>query len=99
MASLRSHLRGMGVTQGDRVVAVLPNTEAALIAFLATASLGAAWSLCAPDMGHVAILDRFKQIAPKVFIAQDGYVHAGKTIDRREVLAEITSHLPSVLNL
>lgn len=96
VASVASHLRGMGVGQGDRVVAVLPNTEAALIAFLATASIGAAWSLCAPDMGHVAILDRFKQIAPKVFIAQDGYVHAGKTIDRRDVLALITADLPSV---
>ncbi|MBB3994940.1 acetoacetyl-CoA synthetase [Sulfitobacter undariae] len=96
VASLASHLRGMGVEQGDRVVAVLPNTEAALIALLATASLGAAWSLCAPDMGHVAIVDRFKQIEPKVFISQDGYVHAGKTIDRREVLAEISSQLPSV---
>ncbi|WP_298864881.1 acetoacetate--CoA ligase [uncultured Sulfitobacter sp.] len=96
VASVAHHLKNMGVTQGDRVVAVLPNTEAALIAFLATVSIGAAWSLCAPDMGHVAILDRFKQIEPKVFIAQDGYVHMGKTVDRREVLAHITSELPSV---
>lgn len=96
VASVAARLKGMGVVQGDRVVAVLPNTEAALIAFLATVSIGAAWSLCAPDMGHVAILDRFKQIAPKVFIAQDGYAHMGKTVDRRAVLAEITSQLPSV---
>lgn len=96
VSSVAHHLRGMGVTQGDRVVAILPNTETALIAFLATASLGAIWSLCAPDMGHVAILDRFKQIEPKVLIAQDGYVHAGKTIDRRDILAEITAGLPSV---
>ena len=96
VASLAAHLKRMGVEQGDRVVAVLPNTEAALIALLATSSIGAAWSLCAPDMGHVAIVDRFKQIAPKVFISQDGYVHAGKTVDRREVLAQIASELPSV---
>ncbi|KIN70112.1 Acetoacetyl-CoA synthetase [Sulfitobacter donghicola DSW-25 = KCTC 12864 = JCM 14565] len=96
VASVAQHLRGMGVEQGDRVVAVLPNGEAALVAFLATASLGAAWSLCAPDMGHVAILDRFKQIAPKVFIAQDGYVFAGATVDRRDVLKQITDGLPSV---
>jgi len=96
VASLAAHLRRMGVEQGDRVVAVLPNTEVALISLLATASIGAAWSLCAPDMGQVAIVDRFKQIAPKVFIAQDGYVHAGKTIDRREVLAQISAELPSV---
>lgn len=96
VASVAQHLRSMGVEQGDRVVAVLPNTEIAVIACLATASIGAAWSLCAPDMGHVAILDRFTQIEPKVLITQDGYVHAGKTIDRREVLAQIADALPTV---
>ena len=96
VASVAARLRGMGVTQGDRVVAILPNTETAIIAFLATASIGAVWSLCAPDMGHVAILDRFKQIEPKVLIAQDGYVHAGKTIDRRPLLGMIAADLPSV---
>lgn len=96
VASLAHHLRRMGVTQGDRVVAILPNGTASVIALLATASLGAVWSLCAPDMGHVAILDRFKQIEPKVLIAQDGYVHAGKKIDRRPLLDEIIAGLPSV---
>lgn len=96
VASLAHHLRRMGVTQGDRVVAILPNGTASVIALLATASLGAVWSLCAPDMGHVAILDRFKQIEPKVLIAQDGYVHAGKNIDRRPLLDEIIAGLPSV---
>jgi acetoacetyl-CoA synthetase len=96
VASVAAHLARMGVGQGDRVVAILPNTEPALIGFLASASLGAIWSLCAPDMGHVAILDRFKQIEPKVLIAQDGYVHAGATVDRRDVLAQINAGLPSV---
>ncbi|MEL7098435.1 MAG: acetoacetate--CoA ligase [Pseudomonadota bacterium] len=89
-------MRSKGVTKGDRVVAILPNTEVALIAFLASASLGAIWSLCAPDMGHVAILDRFRQIEPKVLIAQDGYVHAGKTIDRQGVIHEIDAGLPTL---
>ncbi len=97
VASVAASLRAMGVGEGDRVVAILPNTETALVAFLASASLGAIWSLCAPDMGHVAILDRFKQIAPKVLIAQDGYVHAGKMVDRTEVLAQINAGLPSVV--
>jgi len=97
VASVAAQLRGMGVTQGDRVVAILSNTETALIAFLASVSIGAVWSLCAPDMGHVAILDRFKQIEPKVLIAQDGYVHAGKQVDRRDVLAQISAGLPSVV--
>jgi len=96
VASVAQHLRAMGVVEGDRVVAILPNTETALIALLATASIGAVWSLCAPDMGFVAILDRFKQIAPKVLIAQDGYVHGGKMVDRCDVLAKINAGLPSV---
>lgn len=96
VASVAHHLRAMGVAKGDRVTAILPNTETALVAFLATASLGAIWSLCAPDMGHVAILDRFRQIEPKVLIYQDGYVHAGKPVDRRDALAEIMAGLPTL---
>lgn len=96
VASVAARFRAMGVGQGDRVVAVLPNTETALIACLATVSIGAIWSLCAPDMGHVAILDRFRQIEPKLLIAQDGYVHAGKMIDRREVLQTILDGLPTL---
>ncbi|NRB03751.1 MAG: acetoacetate--CoA ligase [Rhodobacteraceae bacterium] len=96
VTAVAANLREMGVAKGDRVVAILPNTETALIAFLATASLGAVWSLCAPDMGQVAILDRFRQIEPKVLIAQDGYVHAGKMIDKRAALRDISDGLPSV---
>lgn len=96
IANVAQALRDMGVRKGDRVVAVLPNTPAAVTAMLATVSLGAIWSICAPDMGYVAVLDRFRQIKPKVLIAQDGYVHAGKTIDRRAVLRDIVNGLPSV---
>jgi acetoacetyl-CoA synthetase len=96
VGAAQAALRDMGVGQGDRVVAVLPNAIEALVAFLATASLGAVWSLCAPDMGHVAILDRFRQIEPKVLIAQDGYVHAGKRVDRVALLEGIAAGLPSL---
>ncbi len=96
VARVAAALRDKGVGQGDRVVAILPNTEIAIIAFLATASLGAVWSLCAPEMGHVAILDRFRQIEPKVLIAQDGYVHRGKRVDRREILSLISDGLPTL---
>jgi acetoacetyl-CoA synthetase len=89
-------LRAMGVQRGDRVCAYLPNAPAAMVAFLATASLGAIWSVCSPDMGPVAVLDRFRQIAPKVLIAVDGQVWAGVTHDRRAVLQEVLAALPSV---
>ncbi|WGI23208.1 acetoacetate--CoA ligase [Amylibacter sp. IMCC11727] len=96
ISSVASHLTDMGVEKGDRVVAVLPNTPASIIACLATASLGAIWSLCAPDMGHTAIVDRFSQIEPKVLITQDSYVHGGKTVDRSDVIKVVADSLPTV---
>ena len=72
VASLATHLKRLGIVPGDRVCAYLPNTPQAAVAFLAVASVGAVWSVCSPDMGPVAVLDRFRQIAPKVLIAVDG---------------------------
>ncbi len=99
VAALAASLRGMGVGPGDRVVAYLPNIPQAVVAFFATASLGAVWSVCSPDMGQVAVLDRFRQIAPKVLIAVDGYRWGGKAYDRGEVVLELLGGLPSVEKL
>ncbi|RBI87448.1 acetoacetate--CoA ligase [Rhodosalinus halophilus] len=96
VGAAQAALRAMGVGRGDRVAAILPNTPEALIALLATASLGAIWSLCAPDMGPTAILDRFRQIAPRVLIGQDGYIHAGRRIERSDMLEEIAGALPGL---
>ncbi len=96
VASLAARLRSMGVAPGDRVVAVLPNTPETVVAFLACASIGAVWSVCSPDMGPVAVLDRFRQIAPKVLIAGDGYVHGGVAHDRRPLLHQLLAELPTV---
>jgi len=96
VASLALHLRAQGVQPGDRVAAYLPNIPEAMVAFLATVSLGAVWSICAPDMGTNAVLDRFKQIEPKVLFAVDGVCYGGRELDRRDVLAELCAALPSV---
>jgi acetoacetyl-CoA synthetase len=96
VAALAASLRALSVAPGDRVVAWLPNIPQTIVAFLACASVGAVWSVCSPDMGPVAVLDRFRQIAPKVLIACDGYRYGGKPYDRREVLAEIRAALPSL---
>lgn len=96
VASLAAHLQRMGVEPGDRVVAFLPNTPQTAVAFLAVASLGAVWSVCSPDMGPVAVLDRFRQIAPKVLIACDGYAYGGTAHDRLPVLEGLLAELPSV---
>ena len=96
VGALAASLRGMGVTRGDRVVAYLPNIPETVVAFLAVASLGAIWSACSPDMGRIAVLDRFRQIAPKVLIAVDGYRYGGKLHDRRELIHELLAELPSI---
>jgi len=96
VASVAATLRGVGVGRADRVAAFLPNTPQAIIAFLAVASIGAVWSACAPDMGELAVLDRFRQIEPKVLIAVDGYRYGGKAFDRRPLLQTLLEQLPSV---
>ena len=96
VASLAQHLQAQGVQPGDRVAAYLPNIPEAMVAFLATVSIGGVWSICAPDMGTNAVLDRFKQIEPKVLIACDGVTFGGKDHDRLAVVAELCDALPSV---
>jgi len=99
VASLALHLKAQGVQPGDRVAAYLPNVPETIVAFLAAASVGAVWSVCAPDMGTNAVLDRFKQIEPKVLIAVDGITWAGRDIDRTQVVRELRASLPSVRHL
>lgn len=96
VASLALHLKARGVQPGDRVAAYLPNVPEAMIAFLATVSIGGVWSICAPDMGTHAVLDRFRQIEPTVLIGVDGVSYGGRDHDRRPVLAELREALPSV---
>lgn len=95
-ASLALELRARGVGRGDRVAAYLPNIPAAVVGLLACASLGAIWTLCSPDMGASAVLDRFRQTEPKALIAADGVFYAGKAIDRSAAVTELRSALPSV---
>jgi acetoacetyl-CoA synthetase len=89
-------LRELGVGRNDRVTAYLPNIEEAVIAFLATASLGAIYSSCSPDFGARAVSDRFSQIDPKVLLAADGYRYGGKDFDRVEAVARIRDAMPSL---
>ncbi|WP_312017136.1 acetoacetate--CoA ligase [Bradyrhizobium jicamae] len=95
-AALALDLKAKGVKPGDRVAAYLPNIPETIIAFLGTASLGAIWSLCAPDMAAPAVVDRFKQIEPKVLIACDAVTYAGRRHDRRPVIEELRQALPTV---
>ena len=97
VARAAAGLRRLGVGQGDRVAAVLPNAEHAAIAFLATASLGAVWSSCSPDFGPVGILDRFQQIEPKVLLGVDGYHYNGRVHDASVTLGALRDGLPGLV--
>jgi acetoacetyl-CoA synthetase len=97
--ALAAKLREQGVVQGDRVASYMPNRSETVIAFLACASLGAIWSSCAPDMGATVVLDRFRQIEPKVLFAVDSYSYNGKSHDRTSVVEEIARALPSLKHI
>jgi acetoacetyl-CoA synthetase len=96
VARLSSALRGCGVGIGDRVVGFMPNIPEAVIAMLATASLGAVWSSCSPDFGVQGVLDRFGQIQPRVLFCADGYRYAGKEITSDRTVAGIVEQIPSI---
>ena len=96
VAALALALRERGVQRGDRVAAYLPNVPETVVAFLACASIGAVWSVCAPDMGTQAVVDRFRQITPRVLIAADGVHYAGRPLDRSATVAELRAALPTV---
>ncbi|MGK0742427.1 acetoacetate--CoA ligase [Leucobacter sp. Z1108] len=96
VGALAARLRALGVEPGDRVVAVLPNVPAAVVALLATVSIGAIWSVCSPEFGPGAITSRFNQLQPKVVIAAPGYRLAGEDRDRSAETAEVIATLPSV---
>ena len=96
VGALAATLRELGVGSGDRVAAYLPNVPEAIVGMLATASLGAVWSVCAPDFASSSVVDRFSQIEPTVLIAVDGYRFNGRVHDRSETIAELQAGLPSV---
>ncbi len=96
VGAVAAGLRALGVDKGDRVAAILPNIPEAVIGFLATASIGAIWTSCAPEFGTQSVVDRLVQVAPTVLIAVDGYRYGGRDFDRRAVVEEIRGALPTV---
>lgn len=96
VARLASSLRAMGIKPGDRVAGFLPNMSEAVVAMLATTSIGAIWSSCSPDFGIKGVLDRFGQIEPRVLFTANGYSYNGKQFDSLGRIAEILKELPSI---
>ncbi|MBT1159575.1 acetoacetate--CoA ligase [Aminobacter anthyllidis] len=86
----------LGVKEGDRIAAMMPNMPETVAAMLAAASIGAVWSSCSPDFGEQGVLDRFGQIEPVVFIAPDGYWYSGKAIEVADKVRAVAEKLASV---
>ena len=95
-AAIANGLRALGVGEGDRVAAYMPNIPETVAALLACASIGAVWSSAAPEFGARSVIDRFAQIEPKVLLAIDGYRYGGKEFDRSELVSRISSEIPSL---
>ncbi|MDQ3177051.1 MAG: acetoacetate--CoA ligase [Actinomycetota bacterium] len=96
VAGTAAWLRDVGVGEGDRVGAYLPNVPETIVAFLATASIGAIWSSCAPEFGIRSVVDRFAQIEPAILFVVDGYRYGTKDVDRSEHVEAIIAELPSL---
>jgi acetoacetyl-CoA synthetase len=94
--ALAAKMRQQGVVAGDRVASYLPNRVETVVAFLACASIGAIWSSCATDMGATVVLDRLRQIEPKLLLVTDSYSYNGKHHNRQDVVDDLLRELPSV---
>jgi acetoacetyl-CoA synthetase len=96
VARARAGLQRLGVGRGDRVVAYLPNIPETLVAFIATASLGAVWAACAPEFGARSVVARFAQIEPTVLLTVGGYGFRDRYVDRRTEVEAIRSQMPTL---
>ena len=94
--AVAAHLRSLGIGEGDRVVAYLPNVPQAMVAMLATASIGAIWASVSPDFGARGALDRLGQLEPAVLFCADGYRYGGRDFDRRDEVADLVAGLPGL---
>jgi len=99
VGAVAAALRRLGVRPGDRVAAYLPNIPEAVVAFLAASSLGAVWASCPPEFGLRSVLERFRQIRPRVLFAVQGYRYKGRVQDRREEVRELARDLPGLEHL
>ena len=96
VCSFSAYLKKINLEKGDRVVAYVPNKIENIICFLACSKNGIIWSSCSPDFGIQGVVDRFKQIEPKVLISSDYYFYNGKKINILEKVEKIIKEIPSI---
>ena len=91
-----NYLKNNNIEKNDRIAAILPNIPETVISFLSTAQLGAIWSSCSSDFGKKAIIDRFKQIEPKVLLFSDYYFYNNKKVDTTKIIKDVVYNIPSI---
>ncbi|HRD10705.1 MAG TPA: acetoacetate--CoA ligase [Mycobacterium sp.] len=93
IGAVTAELRRLGVGPGDTVAGYLPDIAEAMVAFLATAAVGAVWSACGQDYAPQGAAARLAQLNPKVLFGADGYRLNGRWIDKRSDTAELVQLL------
>ena len=96
VCKLSAYFNKIGLTAGDRVAGYVPNKIEAIVSFLACAKNGIIWSSCSPDFGVRGVIDRFKQIEPKVLITCDYYFYNGKKIKIIDKAREVIKQIPTI---
>ena len=96
VCKLSAYLKTLGVKKGDRIGAYVPNKIESVVSFLACAKNGIIWSSCSPDFGAQGVIDRFKQIKPKILITSDYYFYNGKKINILKNINKILEEIPSI---
>jgi len=96
VACVADWLRQQGVGPGDRVAGYVANMPEAVVAMLATASLGGIWTSTSPDFGEESVIERFGQTEPTILFAVDGYFYNGKAIDIRDRVQAVQQAIPSI---
>ncbi len=99
VCKLSAYLKTLGLKKGDRVAAYVPNKIESIVSFLACAKNGIIWSSCSPDFGTQGVIDRFKQIEPKILITSDHYFYNGKKINILEKVNKILEEIPSIIEV
>ncbi len=97
--ALSSYYLSLNIKKGDVIAGYLPNISDTIIAFLASAKIGAVWSSCSSDFGSKAVIDRFSQLKPKLLIVANHYFYNGKKFDYSRNLSQIRAKLgaPKIL--
>ncbi|GFS32849.1 acetoacetyl-CoA synthetase [Trichonephila inaurata madagascariensis] len=88
--------RKFGLKKGDIVTCFMSNREEPVYAMLAAVSIGAIWSGALPLIGAEAVLNRFKQINPRILLTVDRFRNNGSEVEMLQKIKTIAEELKSL---